>query len=73
MKTDYRLPLGILSLCFTLPLASGQREKAEALTDDYLDGVFQMCQYQDETENYFLGNSLFELKPNTSRFTTRSV
>lgn len=65
MKTDYRLPLGILSLCFTLPLASGQREKAEALADDYLDGVFQMCQYQDETENYFLGNSLFELKPNT--------
>lgn len=65
MKTDYRLPLWVLSLCFTFPLVSGHTEKAKALTDDYLDGAFQMCNYQEETENYFLGNSVFELKPNT--------
>ena len=65
MKNKKILPLLVLTLVNILPSANLPPKKVNAEPSDYINGVFQMWKYQDETENYFLGNSIFNLGDST--------
>ena len=66
MKRKKLIPLLSLTVVNILHLGSlGLVKEAYAATNDYVDNVYQMCNYQKNTHNLFLGNSIFNLDRNT--------
>ena len=57
-----KITLLILILINILHLSRFEKEHyVQANTEDYINNVFQMCKYQDQTNNLFLGDSIFNL------------
>ena len=66
MKTKTKLTLLTLSLVNILHFSMfAKTNYAFADSSNYENNVFQMCEYQDQTNNLFLGDSIFNLDDKT--------